>query len=739
MDVPGRRRHSLQLARTLGLHSLRSGDPIARRVREATPRFLIHVAALAVCGLLLASVGQPLFAEDSWWHLAMGEVYAAQGPWLDSDPALHTASGPPAPAAWLADLGLYAVERAVGFQGLRVAHVLTVAGILALAWFALRLASASPAYASLGTSLFALLSAYRAFQLRPHLFSLAAALLLVRLLLSDRRPPTWGRVAAAGGLVGLWANLHAGFVLGPLLLGAAIAGQVTASLLHRERWPHDRPRVTRLAVALAVTLLCSLANPAGIEPHLLYLTAGGATPELGVILDEWAPVSLFQLPVLRLPPSPLNWAVVWALLLATPCAVLLASRRERTGPARAMQAGPDPALVGVAVASLVALLAAVRFLWLGIFPLLVIGQCVRTLAGSSARRHALGWAAGIAAVLLVPGFMRLGDWPMISRGVQLYRYAQPYPTSKHYAHAVWFLRDAALEGNLFNDYASGNFLSYWLTPRMRVFVNGSLNVPNDVIAAHRAILMRGWESDEAFSDILDRYGIDVFFGTGEPVVSPPSRPTYSTTTHLENTPGWILVFRNLRSGVYLRDNARNRRNLERVVDYYAREHVPFDPIRGFETARVLREAPRWAVEHGLVPRNFAGMERASRSLNPALRSAAREQLATIAATLGLYRSSEAIDRGLLRARPPSLIAARRLVWSLLHQRRGAESLKAAEQLEAVAAPADALSLLLVDAAKRHAALPEADAEALIAMIPVFDGSELQRIHAGFQQAAPRSR
>lgn len=670
----------------------------------------------------------------------MGEAYVAMGPWLEADPTLHTASGPPAPAAWLFDVALHGVERMGGFQGLRVAHALAVIGILGLAWSALRRASGSTVYASLGTGLFAVLSAYRLFQLRPHLFTIAAALLLVRLLIADGEPPSRRRVAAAAALLALWANLHAAFVLGPLLLAAAVAGLGIAWLLRPERRARDRPRARRLAAALVLSLLATLANPAGPEQHLLYFSAGGATPALEVVADEWAPLGLFRLPVPNLPPSPLAWAVVWALLLTTAGAVFFGARRRRREPTATAIAGVDPALVGVAAASLLALLTAVRFLWLGIFPLLLVGQSARALGSPSGRsRGVLAWTAGIAAVLLVPGFARLGDWPMISKGVRRASYAQPYAASKFHAHAVWFLRDAELEGNLFNDYASGNFLGYWLAPRMRVFMNGSLNVPKDVLEAKHAILRRGWEREEAFVDLLDRYGVDLFFGTGAPVVSPPNRPVIHTTTHLERTPGWIPVFRNLRSAVYLRADARNRRNLERVAVYYARESVPFDRERGFETDRVLREAPRWAVDHGLLPADFESLETAARSLDPSRRPWAQARLAAIYAVLGLYERAEGIDRRLAERDPHSAPAARRLVWSLLHQRRAAESLEAAQRLAAVAPPGDELSRLLLEAARLHAALPEAEAAALVAALPAFTRPEGRWLFAGFREPEARPR
>ncbi len=328
---------------------------------------------------------------------------------------------------------------------------------------------------------------------------------------------------------------------------------------------------------------------------------------------------------------------------------------------------------------------------------------------------------------------------MISQGVRRAAYARPYPATKYYAHAVWFLRDTQLEGNLFNDYSSGNFLSYWLAPRLRVFVNGSLNVPKHVMTARHTIRQRAWQSDQAFADLLDRYRIDVFFGTGEPVMPQENRPEISTTAHLEDTPGWIPVFRNIRSAVYLRANERNRSNLERVALRYAREGVPFDPERGFDADRVLREARAWAIDHGLVPTHFDRLERGARSLDPSLRPAAQRRLASIYAALGLYARAEAIDRRLLQTEPRSVPATRRLVWSLLHQGRGAESLEAAERLVAIAPPDDGLSRMLAAAAQRQATLSDAQAEALVALLPVFTPAERQRLLIGFREPEARRR
>ncbi|MBW1687938.1 MAG: hypothetical protein JRS35_23120 [Deltaproteobacteria bacterium] len=319
---------------------------------------------------------------------------------------------------------------------------------------------------------------------------------------------------------------------------------------------------------------------------------------------------------------------------------------------------------------------------------------------------------------------------MISRGMprSWSGYAQPYPASKYYAHAVWLLKDAGPEGNLFNDYFMGGFRGYWLAPELRAFINGTLNVSAEAMNANRPIReRRGSAPGEDFPQLLDRLRVDLFLGIRLPQVANPNRPWFYTTGHLERTPGWITVFRNLRSAVYLRANERNRANLERVAEYYAREEVPFDPRRGFDPERVIREASRWAMEHGLVPSHFEALAAASHTLDFARRRPARDRLASLYAALGLYEHAIRLDRRALRAEPADVLTRRRLVWSLLRLDRATEALQAAEPL----AETDWLSHKIAAAARRYATLEDAgEAAALVARLPVFTQPQAALILSG---------
>jgi hypothetical protein len=705
---------------------------------RAIPEWIVHGAAFVVVGLMLVAAGQPLFSDDAWFHLALGRAYAESGPWLAEDPLLYTAPGPPTPSAWLFELGLYGMSRSAGLYILRVFHLSCVGAILALAWSLLRRASGSTWIASLGTLTFTLFAAYRLVQLRPHLLSMLFALVLYRLCLEGRGAICKPRMAMGIGLLVIWANTHAAFLLGPLMLIAGASGLLCALMLRPlEAQSDNRRRGVELLFLGLVGLLATSLNPGFLEPHLAWFVSGGTTPDLGIVSDEWLPVNPFELPRFRLPPSPLSWGLYGVMLIACPIAVIATIRAWLAGAERA-RASASPALVAVALGTLVAPMLAVRFLWLMFFTLLLLAATLRRFGSIDCGRPAhLRWAGAGMAVALVVAFPRVGAWPMISRGVSFAdsSYAEPYPASKYFSHAVWFMKDAGLRGNLFNEYSQGGFLGYWLGPEVRTFVNGSLNLTPDAMDAYTRIrARRGRSPEEGFGDLLASQDIDLFLGTGLPVVPLPARPQTSTVGHIEGMSDWVLVFRNLSSAVYVRKGPRNAVNLERIADYYAAHGVPFDLRHGFEPWRVIQEAHDWAIAHGVVPPTFASLVQRVFNSDRVLRRSALENLAAVYAGLGLYERAADLESRVLRMEPEAFSSRRRLVWSCLRAGR-------LEQAHDEAAPLidspDLLSRAIAEAATEVAELGSEEAAARISLLPVFtrdEGAALRRMVAG-----PRSR
>jgi len=732
------------------------GVESARDPRSASrlPAGIAHAAAGTALAAMVWLAAQPVMTDDVWWHLAMGEIYAHAGPWLDEDPLLHTATKAPAPAAWLADIGLHAASKVAGIQGLRCLHALLVIAILVSAWSLLRRTSRSALFASLGSVLFVDLAAYRLVQLRPHLLTMLATLVLVHLLItpgddraepgSPRRHPlqSWPLALLLVVLFGVWANSHAAFMLGPILFGAALAGLVGTDLLAaRGRLRFER-RTVWLAALWALATAATLLNPDGPDQLLHYFVAGESSPELGVVLDEWTPLDPLALPPPNLPPSTLAWAIACGLLVTTPLVVADAVRHRLRAPdASGMSssgASLDPMLAAMALASLVALCAAVRFLWLGVIPIALVGEALAVRSIAVTRRSRTRWAAAAAVVLLLPASVRFGDWPMISQGARPSLYARPFAAMKYHAHAVWLLADMGVEGRLFNSYFMGNFLGYWLAPRLKAFTNGSLNLPPETMRDGRALMARtGGQSGLGFAELLDRHEVDVFFGEGMPVVSRRNRPADTTVAHLDGTPGWIPIFRNVDSSLYVRDVPRNRDDLDRVAAYYEREGVPFDDRRGFVVADVVQRAPEWAHAHAVVPARFEARQRQANSGDPFRRRAARDDLAALYLLVGEYERAVSLLRMLVRNDPTDERAGRRLVWARLRAGRFEAARDQAQKLLSEDAALEPLTRHIARKAEELASMSGEEARARVATLPVFMRVELAAVFHGFVEPEAR--
>ena len=214
--------------------------------------------------------------------------------------------------------------------------------------------------------------------------------------------------------------------------------------------------------------------------------------------------------------------------------------------------------------------------------------------------------------------------------------------------------------------------------------SGTMNVSKDAMDANFAIAARRTlRPDEGYAALLDRQGFDLFLGAGYPIDATPGRPIPCTTRHLEHEPDWILVFRNLRSAVYLRRNAANETNLERIAAYYAKAGIDFDRVRGFDAEKVARAAPAWAFEHGLVPVDFEALvahvesQRKQRQVDQQT-----HRLAILYATLGLYERALQIDRFIQQVDPGDSLSAWRVLWSLVQLGHWDEARAAAREFDA---------------------------------------------------------
>ncbi|MDX1432167.1 MAG: hypothetical protein R3286_06925 [Gammaproteobacteria bacterium] len=684
----------------------------------APARFADVACATALVVLVLVTLvicGAPIYTEDFWWHLAAGEMYATEGPWPERDWLLFTAR-PEAPIQheWLFGVGIYLLEDLIGFQGMRVAHVVLVGANIWLAGSLLARKSAWPAGACLGLCVFIVLSWNRLYQLRPDLLSIFFTMLSYRLLLESREPPSRARVIAFAVLIAVWVNFHSLFMLSLNLVVAAILGVLLAAVAARlvvRRAPaggvdfeRSRRALLALGAALVLGLAAALVNPRGIDAHLMFL-ASSEHAAIWNVPDEWSHFNPWRWRANHEVVSFTQWLATDVVLIVFALVSLGTLARVLWLRTAAALEDFDAVGFGLALASVVAMLVSIRFLWMSLFVLLyVLGASHWMRAGRPRLEAVLACLMAPAAVALAVAFaIGYGSANLVSRFArEPAEYLQTsFRTHKFHLEGVHFLNEGELEGRLFNHYWMGGFLGYWLSPRLHTFIDSRTeHYDASLYLDYSAVTeLAGREAGESFVDVLDRHGVDVFFGVG----FPHWWHRVYTTTHLHRVPGWVLVSRSFRHAIYVREDERNRVNLERVARYYAERGIAFDAGRGFDPGAVIREHPGWAVAHALVPEEYPALLEQAAGADAEARRRARNTLGLIYLMAGAYAEQVELDRATAAEFPGDERPRRRLVYGLLRLDRADEALEAAAALLALD-PENAESRRLAVLARRYAAL-----------------------------------
>ncbi|MDQ6856472.1 MAG: hypothetical protein M3Z57_05305 [Candidatus Dormibacteraeota bacterium] len=231
------------------------------------------VIGAAVVSLVLTV--QPFRDSDVWWHLAIGHYIVAHGiPAVEPFSFLHAAN------PWVGQQWLYEVTlaHAVDLGGPRLASLLMgVVGSAALLLVALSvpLERRPPGPAMAAAMLLSAAVAAQLLGVRGQVISLFGAALVLYLLSRWRRGSTRALIALPV-VFAVWANIHAGFLIG---LGIAVLALVIVRGVER------RHRLL-LAAAIALSALATLINPAG--PRLWgYVAATFTDPTITGIVTEW--------------------------------------------------------------------------------------------------------------------------------------------------------------------------------------------------------------------------------------------------------------------------------------------------------------------------------------------------------------------------------------------------------------------------------------------------------------------
>ena len=649
-----------------------------------------------VVALSLYLAGAPIFTNDFWFHLKMGEVYWLEGPWPGADPMLHTAHAhAPIQHEWLFGVLLHGLERTTGFFGIRSVHALAVLAILGLVYGMARRASANTQVACLIATAFAILAWTRLHQVRPDLLSIPAAFLTYQWFMASHRVPTKRCWIAFACMMLIWANSHSLFALAPLLLFAGLLGTLlragaewylTEPAKRREVLSSTRRVALALALAIGVSLAVSLLNPRGIEQHLTFI-ASSQDSAIWTVKDEWSHFDPWVSANNPSTVSPLLFALMDGVLIAfaltTFAGIFSILRRRAETLARF-----DPVAFGLGLASIVAIFVSVRFLWMAIFPMLFTGRALgHGLAGSHMRsdsREIVCWMLALATLGLGIQFYRVGGYQTTADRLpdRVSEYlSTPYLSRKFHVAGVQFLRDTQVEGRLFNSYGMGGFLGYWLSPRLSTYIDSRTeHYPPEVVTEYTRITqMRKLSGRYSYLDTLDSREVDFFFGVGMPVGF-VGRAEPSTTAHLEGMPGWVVVSRSLNHAIYLRAHPRNADNFAKIERYYADQGIAFDRERGIDVAATVASNINWAMANDMLTPGQAERMALGQSADPGDRAVGLEALAQVYILGGSYSAADVLERELAQLKRVSSASLRRQVYAAMKRDRPGKAARAAAEL-----------------------------------------------------------
>ncbi len=237
--------------------------------RSLTPS-LIDLAFLYPVIFLLsgpAGVSNLLRDGDTGWHVRAGEWMLNHGEVLKTDVFSYTKPGAPWFAwQWLSEIIFAGLHQRFGLAGVVALSVVILCATSGLLFsLANRRSNSSPL--AIGFTFLAIAATTVHWHARPLLFSMCLTVVFLYLLWLSRDGERIGPLILLPLLSAIWVNLHGGFITGILLVGAYAAAQLCEWLLATAP-PDTLRRFRRLALTAAACLAATLINPNTYHVHV---------------------------------------------------------------------------------------------------------------------------------------------------------------------------------------------------------------------------------------------------------------------------------------------------------------------------------------------------------------------------------------------------------------------------------------------------------------------------------------
>lgn len=443
----------------------------------------------------------PLELSDFWWHLNTGRWIWVHGAMPIDDPFLFSSVSPldaraslilrGYPLSQLLFFGVYSVA---GAYGLLVLKSLLMTLFYGLLWNHLRRSGLHPILACALVGLLPLLF-FRFDELRPQVFSFIFTLVVLQLiqhvLARGRRnePVPWHVLALLPVTMLLWANLHRGFIIGMGMLMVYLGGEWLARRQSRDPLPDETYR--RFLIVVLVALALSFCNPVGVTAT--WASFSEVSGPFAKVIDEFlGTLKYFEFHGIR----HIGYLVV--AIAVIPCLALLFRWRQL---------------------SLVHVLLLGAFVTAGImsfrFSLLMVALVLIIASGYFAPDINRWSRAAKSLPLIVVWCVATGVLANAALGRTALT-GSPLESGAFPSAAVDYLQQSRPNGNIYNPFEYGGFLSWQLYPQ-KIFID-QRNLSWDSYEEYS----QAWRGD--YAGVFSKYQIGaVIYPVRDRATGKPSR------------------------------------------------------------------------------------------------------------------------------------------------------------------------------------------------------------------------
>ncbi|MDZ4767800.1 MAG: hypothetical protein SGJ24_01610 [Chloroflexota bacterium] len=224
-------------------------------------RLTIERTTLLILLLLVFALAARVPVDtDTWWHLRSGETIVTDG-FIRADTFSHTLYGAPwVNHSWGAQIILNTAWQIGGMTGL----VIYMAGLTTAGMGVIYAMCAGNTYVRAFAIILGAATAAVFWSPRPQMLSFFLSAVSLYLLFLYKYRAT-DRLWLYPPLMALWGNLHAGFAIGFIFLGALVVGETLNRLFNPSKAGTGWRGIGKMALVGVVSVAALLINPVGLQ------------------------------------------------------------------------------------------------------------------------------------------------------------------------------------------------------------------------------------------------------------------------------------------------------------------------------------------------------------------------------------------------------------------------------------------------------------------------------------------